>query len=96
MQYGALIEETRFAIQQVKPQGMKEKIIRKTAFDGLFADQQRMATTVKLVQFYQKSGLQTVTRKIGFLNLFPPFMKEMEGVLPAIETKKERTRIAKT
>ncbi len=90
VQYGALIEETRVAIQHAKPQGMKEKVMRKTAFDGLFADQNKMATTIKLVQFYQKSGLQTVTRKIGFLNLFPPFMKEMEGVLPAIEKKKER------
>jgi len=90
VQYGALIEETRVAIQHAKPQGMKEKVIRKTAFDGLFADQNKMATTIKLVQFYQKSGLQTVTRKIGFLNLFPPFMKEMEGVLPAIEKKKDR------
>lgn len=90
VQYGALIEETRVAIQHVKPLGVKEKVIRKTAFDGLFADQDKMATTVKLVQFYQRSGLQTVTRKIGFLNLFPPFMKEMEAVLPTIEKKKER------
>jgi len=90
VQYGALIEQTRDAIQAVKPQSMKEKAIRKTAFDGLFADQSKMAGTVKLVQIYQKSGLQSLTRKIGFLNLFPPFLKEMEGVLPEIESKKER------
>jgi len=90
VQYGALIEETRVAIREVKPINMMERVIRKTAFDGLFADQNKMATTVKLVQFYQKSGLQAVTRKIGFLNLFPPFMKEMEAVLPNIEKKQKR------
>lgn len=88
VQYGALIEETRVAIQEVKPQSIKEKGMRNLAFNHIFADQKKMATTVKLVQFYKKSGLQKITRKIGFLELFPPFMKEMESVLPKIETKR--------
>jgi len=92
VQYGALIEETRVAIQHVKPQSLKEKGIRNVAFNHLFADQKKMATTVKLVQFYQKSGLQKITRKIGFLELFPPFMKEMESVLPIIETNKNKNK----
>ncbi|PSL40338.1 glycolate oxidase iron-sulfur subunit [Planomicrobium soli] len=90
VQYGVLIEETRVAIQQAKPKDLMEKIVRKASFDGVFADQKKMAATVKLVQFYQKSGLQSATRKIGFLSLFPPFMKEMEGVLPKVETKKKK------
>ncbi|MTD31383.1 (Fe-S)-binding protein [Planomicrobium sp. YIM 101495] len=95
VEYGALIEETRVAIEQVKPKDISEKVIRKAAFDGLFADQKKMAGTVKLVKFYQKSGLQKATRKIGFLNLFPPFMKEMEGVLPDIESKKKKPSVLK-
>ncbi|WP_077590600.1 (Fe-S)-binding protein [Planococcus lenghuensis] len=95
VQYGSLIEETRVAIQQVKPQHVVAKSVRKATFDGVFADQGKMTGTVKLVQLYQKSGLQKATRKIGFLNLFPPFMQEMESVLPAIETKKKRTFSAK-
>ncbi|WP_203333732.1 (Fe-S)-binding protein [Planococcus beigongshangi] len=95
VQYGVLIEETRVAVQQAKPQGRLEKTVRKTAFDGIFADQKKMATAVKLVQFYQRSGLQAATRKIGFLNLFPPFMKEMEGVLPKVESKRKRASLKK-
>lgn len=95
VQYGVLIEETRVAVQQEKPQTMVEKTIRKATFDGVFADQKKMASTVKLVQFYQRSGLQAATRKIGFLNLFPPFMKEMEGVLPKVESKKKRISLEK-
>ncbi|TWT24835.1 (Fe-S)-binding protein [Planomicrobium sp. CPCC 101110] len=91
VQYGVLIEETRVAIQQAKPKDLMEKVIRKASFDGVFADQKKMAATVKLVQFYQRSGLQAATRKIGFLSLFPPFMKEMEGVLPKVETKKKKS-----
>ncbi|GGA18885.1 (Fe-S)-binding protein [Psychrobacillus lasiicapitis] len=82
VQYGTLIEETREAILSAKSQTMKEKVIRKGAFDHLFADQKKMHTAVNLVTFYQKSGLQKVVRKIGFLDLFPPFMKEMESVIP--------------
>lgn len=96
VQYGALIEETRVAVQQVKPQSLREKGIRNVAFNHLFADQKKMATTVKLVQFYQKSGLQKITRKIGFLELFPPFMKEMESVLPNIETNKNTAGLTKS
>ncbi|HSJ38632.1 MAG TPA: (Fe-S)-binding protein [Planococcus sp. (in: firmicutes)] len=95
VQYGVLIEETRVAVQQAKPKGFAEKAVRKATFDGVFADQKRMAAGVKLVQFYQKSGLQSVTRKIGFLNLFPPFMKEMEAVLPKVESKKKREPVLK-
>ncbi|WP_342513131.1 (Fe-S)-binding protein [Sporosarcina sp. FSL K6-1522] len=82
VQYGILIEETREAIQSVKKQSLKERIVRKGAFEHLFADQRKMKTAVNLVTFYQKSGLQKVVRKIGFLELFPPFMKEMEQILP--------------
>ncbi|MFS0688624.1 (Fe-S)-binding protein [Sporosarcina sp. 179-K 8C2 HS] len=82
VQYGTLIEGTLEAILSVKPQSLKEKAIRKGAFDHLFADQRKMKTAVKLVTFYQKSGLQKVVRKVGFIELFPPFMKEMERSLP--------------
>lgn len=95
VQYGVLIEETRVAIQQANPRKTFEKLARKASFDGVFADQKKMAATVKLVQFYQKSGLQAATRKIGFLNLFPPFMKEMEGVLPKVESKRKPAALLK-
>ncbi len=90
VQYGTLIEETREAILSVKPQTLKEKTIRKGAFDHLFADQRKMKTAVKLVTFYQKTGLQKVVRKVGFMELFPPFVKDMERSLPA-PPKKRRT-----
>lgn len=95
VQYGVLIEETRVAVQQAKPNSIIEKAVRKATFDGVFADQKKMAAGVKLVQFYQKSGLQAAARKIGFLNLFPPFMKQMEAVLPNIESKKKRAPLLK-
>lgn len=88
VQYGTLIEQTRHAVQLGKVRKPVEKVVRGAAFDGLFANQKAMTGAVNLVKIYQKSGLQKVTRKIGFLNLFPPFMKEMEAVLPESSKKK--------
>jgi len=90
VQYGTLLEETRYAIQEAKPTSLKEKLIRKVAFDGLFANQQIMQGTVKLIQFYQASGIQKVTRKVGFMELFPDSLRDMETVLPKIVSKKTR------
>lgn len=89
VQYGTLIEETRAAILTVKKQPLKERMIRKGAFDYLFADKKIMKSAVRLVTFYQNSGVQKIARKIGFLELFPPFMKDMERVLPNL-TKRKR------
>lgn len=90
VQYGTLIEETRHAIQEAKPTSLKEKVIRKVTFDGLFADQKVMAGTVKLIALYQATGIQKVARKIGFMDLFSTQLKEMEAVLPKIALKKPK------
>ncbi|MGB3100965.1 MAG: (Fe-S)-binding protein, partial [Psychrobacillus psychrotolerans] len=90
VQYGTLIEETRHAIQEAKPTSLKEKVIRKVTFDGLFADHKVMAGTVKLIALYQATGIQKVARKIGFMDLFSTQLKEMEAVLPKIALKKPK------
>ncbi|BDH62200.1 putative glycolate oxidase iron-sulfur subunit [Lysinibacillus sp. PLM2] len=89
VQYGALIEQTRVAIQQTKKSKGIKKIVQNTTFNHLFADKKDLGKAVSLIRFYQKSGLQKVTRKIGFLNLFPKFLKDMEMVLPEIPKKVE-------
>nr|WP_106784833.1 (Fe-S)-binding protein [Lysinibacillus timonensis] len=89
VQYGALIEQTRVAIQETKqPKGI-QKIVQNTTFNHLFADKNDLGKAISLLRFYQKSGLQKVTRKIGFLNLFPSFLKDMEKVLPQVPKKVE-------
>lgn len=89
VQYGHLLEEARDIIQQNKKQTMPVKALRKTVFHGLFPNQKRMQTVTSLLGFYQRSGLQKVTRKIGFMKLFPESLATMEKVLPNVPTKKE-------
>jgi glycolate oxidase iron-sulfur subunit len=89
VKYGHLLEEARDIIQQNKNHSLSEKVIRKTVFDGLFPHQERMRTVTGLLGFYQRSGLQTIARKVGFMKLFPENIATMEKVLPEVPTMKE-------
>ncbi|MGE8206552.1 (Fe-S)-binding protein [Heyndrickxia sp. NPDC080065] len=84
VKYGHLLEEARDIIQQNKKQSIPVQTLRKTVFDGLFPHQNRMQTVTGLLGFYQRSGLQTLTRKIGFMKLFPESLATMEKVLPRV------------
>ena len=84
VQYGALIEQTREAVQEVKQPSLLEKTARGIAFNHLFTNQTTMKRTVSLLHLYQKTGLQKVARKIGFFHLFPSHMKTMEASLPPV------------
>lgn len=91
--YGQLLEKARDIFNQHRKHSLPVKMIRKTVFDGLFPHQARMENVTSLLGLYQRSGLQKVTRKIGFMKLFPETMATMEKVLPDVPTRKEmRTR----
>lgn len=87
--YGQLLEEARDIFNQHKKHSPVVRTVRKTVFDGLFPNQDRMEKMTSLLAFYQRSGLQTITRKIGFMNLFPKTLNTMEKVLPKAPNRKE-------
>ncbi|MDF2035845.1 (Fe-S)-binding protein [Cytobacillus oceanisediminis] len=53
-------------------------------FDHVLANQKRLNTVGNLLWFYQKSGLQSVTRGLGILKFFPEQMRQMERITPSI------------
>lgn len=87
--YGHLLEEARDIINQNKKFSLSTRVIRKTVFQGLFPHQNRMRGVTGLIGFYQRSGIQTIARKIGFLGLLPDSLSTMEKVLPKVPTMKE-------
>jgi glycolate oxidase iron-sulfur subunit len=88
--YGHLLEDARDIFNSHKRHSPHVKAVRKTVFNGLFPHQNRMEKAVGLLGMYQRSGLQNVTRKIGFMKLFPKSMQDMEKVLPAVSRKRGR------
>jgi glycolate oxidase iron-sulfur subunit len=89
VQYGHLLEDARTIIQHHKKQSVPVKMLRKGIFGELFPNQRRMETVTSWFGIYQRSGLAKVTRKIGFMNLFPESMQTMEKVLPNVPKRKE-------
>lgn len=87
--YGHLLEDARNLINQNKKFSMPVRAVRKAVFKGLFPNQDRMRGLTGLIGFYQRSGIQTIARKIGFLSLLPESLTAMEKVLPNMPTMKE-------
>ncbi|TDQ42978.1 (Fe-S)-binding protein [Aureibacillus halotolerans] len=88
--YGHLLEESRAIFAEHEEKSPVHKLV----FGDLFPKPKRMKQAIGAVRLYQKSGLQKVTRTIGFLSLFPKGMKELEETLPEVIPKKERVHRA--
>ncbi|WML43483.1 (Fe-S)-binding protein [Neobacillus sp. PS3-40] len=89
VKYGELLEEARDIISQNKKYSLPTRIVRKAVFEGLFPHPNRMKNLTGLIGFYQRSGIQTIARKIGFLGLLPDSLTAMEKVLPKVATLKQ-------
>jgi glycolate oxidase iron-sulfur subunit len=87
--YGHLLEEARDIINQNKKHSLPVRVVRKVIFKGLFPYQNRMIMATGFLGLYQRSGLQTIARKTGLLNLLPENLATMEKVLPKVPTLKE-------
>ncbi|CUB09406.1 Lactate utilization protein A [Bacillus cereus] len=86
--YGHLLEEARDIINQNKKFSVPVRAVCKVVFEGLFPHQNRMRTLTGLIGFYQRSGLQTLTHKMGIMKLFPETLATMDLVLPKVPKMK--------
>src|SRR6201981_3449442 len=68
--YGKLIEATRAQIERHHPRSVGDRLHRRMIF-ATFPRVDRLRLLGSLLKFYQRSGLQTFTRKSGLLKLFP-------------------------
>lgn len=59
-------------------------------FDKILPNQKRLHQVGHLLWFYQKSGLQTITRGLGIMKLFPEQLRLMERVTPVMEAPRKR------
>lgn len=87
--YGHLLEEARDIINQNKKHSIPTKVVRKLVFEELFPYQNRMRSLMGLLSIYQRSGIQTMTHKLGIMKLFPKHLATMEKVLPDVPKLKE-------
>jgi glycolate oxidase iron-sulfur subunit len=82
--YGKLLEATRAQIERHHPRSFGERLHRRTIF-ATFTNPARMKFLRWPLLVYQKSGLQSLLRASGILNLFPKQLTAMESLMPPVK-----------
>ncbi len=82
VKYGQLLEQARDVIEDHRTHSGGVSLARKAAFQWVFPYQSRLQKLGRLLRIYQKSGLRSLTHKLGLMQLFPKSMREMEKILP--------------
>jgi glycolate oxidase iron-sulfur subunit len=86
--YGKLLEATRAQIERQHARSTFEKLHRALIF-ALFPHPERLHWLRWPMLAYQKSGLQTLVRKSGVLQVLPKKLRAMETLMPALSRRCE-------
>jgi glycolate oxidase iron-sulfur subunit len=83
--YAALFETARSDIRRadVDP-SLKRRFWRRIALDFLFMRPAALRTAGRLLRVYQRSGLESWSRRVGLTRLLPPDLRRLEPQAPAI------------
>jgi glycolate oxidase iron-sulfur subunit len=94
VEYGKLVEHARARIANEHRRPLAARLARKFFIEGLLPYPARVAFTAKLLRFYQRSGLQALSRATGLLKLLG--LAEREKLLPAIDERFFFDQLGKT
>ncbi|HUL14841.1 MAG TPA: heterodisulfide reductase-related iron-sulfur binding cluster [Terriglobales bacterium] len=83
VEYGKLVEYARARIATDYKRPISSRLARFLAYRGLLPYPRRIAAAARILRAYQRSGLQTLARKSGLLNLAGA--AERERLLPKID-----------
>lgn len=85
VEYGKLVEHARARIANEYRRPLAADLARNFFIERLLPYPARIAFTAKLLRFYQRSGLQALSRATGVLKLLG--LAERERLLPAIDER---------
>lgn len=83
VQYGHIVERARAQIEQHYKRPWLVRQVRNLFYRQVLGDPKRLANVARLVRFYQRSGLQSLTRSLGFLKLIGA--AQLEQLQPRID-----------
>ncbi len=81
VQYGAMVETARVALEQARRQGAAERLIRWAALRELMPDPSRLRMIAWFLRIYQVSGIQFLIRRF---RLLPRRLRNVESLLPPV------------
>jgi glycolate oxidase iron-sulfur subunit len=94
VEYGRLVEHARARIEKQYRRPLVTRLARKVFIEGLLPYPARIAFTAKLLRFYQRSGLQRLSRATDILKLLG--LAEREKLLPVIDERFFFDQLGKT
>ena len=83
VEYNKLIEETRAQVEERTSRPLHERLFRWMLF-ATFPHPQRLKLLGVPIALYQRSGLQTLVRRVGLLKLLPKRLQAMESLMPTV------------
>ncbi len=81
VQYGAMIETARIAVEKGRRPGTIERFVRWLALRQLMPHPRRLRFVAWWLRLYQRLGLQAFVRRLNFL---PPALSNIESLLPPL------------
>lgn len=94
VEYGKLVEGARAQIEQNYRRPLFSRLARSLVYSHLLPYPDRIAAAARLVRFYERSGLQSLARKSGLLQLVG--LADREEFLPPIEKEFFFSRLGQT
>ncbi len=82
VKYDKLLEATRAQIERNFPRPAPAGLLRRMIFE-MFPRPDRMRLLLGPLKIYQRTGLQSLVRGSGLLNLLPASLRAMESLMPA-------------
>jgi glycolate oxidase iron-sulfur subunit len=83
VQYGHLLEATRAQIEQNYPRPWLQRKLREHFYGKVLPSFAKLSSTAKLIRFYQRSGLQSLARSLGILDMLG--VAELDALSPKID-----------
>ncbi len=94
VEYGKLIELARGQIEQANVRPLGSRMLRSLVYRSLLPYPQRIAGLARLTRFFQTSGVESLTRKLGIARAFG--MEERLALLPRIDDKFFASQLGQT
>ncbi len=85
VQYGHIVERARTQIEQNYRRPLIERLGRSFFYGSVLKDIAKLRRAAKLLRIYQRSGLQTLVRRLGILRAVG--MDQIEGLSPVIDDR---------
>ena len=84
VRYGHLIEAAKAEIERQRPGPWPRRLVRAFALAWLLPSPRALRALAGALRLYQRSGLQALVRKSGFLRLLPATLQASEALLPPL------------